>query len=77
MGVIGVNYRDEAPDVLKGFLMLIVTCGWGIFQLNSLKAVAVYFKAMLFTLNAPMAYPPLYAFSNISLVVTSGITIIS
>ncbi|HNX99658.1 MAG TPA: MBOAT family protein [Oscillospiraceae bacterium] len=38
---------ERTPGVIRRlYTMLIVTCGWGIFQLNSLKAVAVYFKAM-------------------------------
>lgn len=38
---------DRVPNFLRHiYTMLIVTCGWGIFQLNSMKAVWIYFKAM-------------------------------
>jgi alginate O-acetyltransferase complex protein AlgI len=38
---------NRAPDFIGHvYTMLIVTCGWAIFQLDSMKAVFVYFKAM-------------------------------
>jgi alginate O-acetyltransferase complex protein AlgI len=38
---------ERAPNFLRHiYTMVIVTCGWAIFQLDSMKAVFTYFKAM-------------------------------
>lgn len=38
---------DKTPNFIRHiYTMLVVTCGWAIFQLDSMKAVWAYFKAM-------------------------------
>lgn len=38
---------DRTPGFIRHlYTMLVATCGWGIFQLDSMKAVGTYFRAM-------------------------------